>query len=121
MARQTYKGSCHCGAVQFSVVADLEALERLFDCNCSRCRRLAAVMGSAPASDFSLEAGQEHLKIYRFNHQAIDHQFCTTCGVQAFSRGRNGETEMVVFNVGCLEGAPMIERSGITHFNGADY
>ena len=121
MARQTYKGSCHCGAVRFSLVTDLEARDTLFDCNCSRCRRLAAILGAAPASVFSLEAGAEALKTYTFNHHAIEHQFCTSCGVQPFSRGRNGETEMVVFNVGCLEGAPMIERSGITHFNGADY
>jgi hypothetical protein len=115
--RKTYQGQCHCGAVRFSATTDLSDL---FDCNCSRCRRLASVMGSAPASDFVVHAGEEALAVYHFNHHAIDHLFCTTCGVQPFSRGTFGDQPMVVFNVGCLEGAPMIDRSTILHYNGAE-
>jgi hypothetical protein len=39
--------------------------------------------------------------------------------VQSFSRGRFGDTPMVMLNVGCLEGAPHVDRSAITHYNGA--
>lgn len=115
--RKTYEGHCHCGAVRYSVTTDLG---QMFDCNCSRCRRLAAVMSSAPASDFVLHSGEEMLTSYRFNHHAIDHLFCRVCGVQAFSRGSFRDEPMVMLNVGCLEGAPMIDRSTILHYNGAE-
>lgn len=114
--RKTYQGQCHCGAVRFSATTDLG---RMFDCNCSRCRRVASVMNSVPASDFVLHAGEENLVHYQFNHHAIDHLFCKTCGVQSFSRGKFGDQPMVMLNVGCLEGAPVVDRSTITHFNGA--
>lgn len=116
-----YEGSCHCGAVRFSVTVDLGDPSRLFDCNCSRCRRLAAIMGSAPAAAFELQAGAAALRSYRFNHHAIEHLFCSQCGIQPFSRGTNAGTAMVVFNLGCLENAPPIDRAAVTHFNGADY
>lgn len=113
---RTYHGQCHCGAVRYSATTDLA---NLFDCNCSRCRRIASAMASVPASQFTLEAGEDHLVRYTFNHHAIDHLFCKTCGVQSFSRGKFGDTPMVVLNVGCLEGVPMIDRSTITHYDGA--
>ena len=114
--KKTYDGQCHCGAVRFSATT---SLEDLFDCNCSRCRRVAMVMSSVPASDFVLHQGGEALQLYRFNHKAIDHLFCKTCGVAPFSRGKFGDTPMVMLNVGCLDDTPMIDRSTITHYNGA--
>ena len=117
--RHTYAGGCHCGAVRYSVSTDLA---QLFDCNCSRCRRAAFVMAAVPASDFMLERGEEALTRYQFNHPAIDHLFCKTCGIQSFSRGtaRDG-TATVVINVGCLENVPVVDRASITHFDGASY
>ena len=115
--KKTYEGRCHCGAVRYTAITTLNGL---FDCNCSRCRRIASVMSAVPASDFTLLAGGDNLTLYRFNHHAIDHLFCKTCGVQAFSRGTAGDTPMVMLNVGCLEGAPMVDRSAITHYNGAE-
>lgn len=113
---KSYRGQCHCGAVRYTVSTDLT---NLFDCNCSRCRRVASVMSAVPATAFTLEVGAEELTRYSFNHHAIDHLFCRTCGVQSFSRGRFGDTPMVMLNVGCLEGAPHVDRSAITHYNGA--
>ncbi|HEY9013060.1 MAG TPA: GFA family protein [Devosia sp.] len=115
--RRTYEGQCHCGAVRYRATTDLGGM---FDCNCSRCRRIASVMSAVPASDFTLLSGEDNLTLYRFNHHAIEHLFCKTCGVQSFSRGKAGDTAMVMLNVGCLEGAPMIDRAAITHYNGAD-
>lgn len=117
--KQTYSGGCHCGAVRYRVSTDLA---QLFDCNCSRCRRVAAVMTAVPATDFVLEAGEDAVTLYHFNHHAIDHLFCKTCGIQSFSRGKAQDgTATVVINVGCLEGVPLVDRATITHFDGASF
>lgn len=115
---QAYEGSCHCGAVRFTVRTDLS---QLFDCNCSRCRRLASVMTAVPAADFTLHRGAEALSRYQFNRHAIEHLFCSTCGIQSFSRGTGPDGPAVVVNVGCLEDAPPVDRSTVTHFDGASF
>ena len=43
MATQTLNGSCHCGAIAYTVEADPEAA---MSCNCSICSRLGAVWPS---------------------------------------------------------------------------
>ncbi|WMT87109.1 GFA family protein [Pelagibacterium sp. 26DY04] len=114
----TYQGSCQCGAVTFTARTRLEAP---FQCNCSRCRRLNAVMHSVPDSDFVLESGGEALKTFRFNSHTIAHQFCTVCGIQPFASGtdRDGRALHVV-NVNCLDN-PVYDPGAITRFNGADF
>jgi hypothetical protein len=116
---KTYHGQCHCGAVQYEVSSDLGSMG---DCNCSRCRRLGWVMQSAPASQFTLLSGADNLTTYRFNTETIEHVFCKTCGIESFARGKDGKgTETVMFNVNCLEPAVPVERSGITHWDGANW
>lgn len=117
--RKVFKGSCHCGAVRFSAKTDLSGLA---DCNCSRCRRLGWVMQPVSADDFTLEAGGDALRTYRFNTETIAHLFCPDCGIEPFARGadRAGrETYMV--NVNCLEGVPQFDRAAITHWDGASF
>lgn len=113
-----YGGSCQCGAVAFRA---RPALEGVFQCNCSRCRRLNAVMASVKGGDFELLRGEEALGTYRFNSNTIAHRFCTRCGIQPFAQGadRDGNA-MYVVNVHCLDGA-RYDKTAITHFNGADF
>ncbi|RDE09451.1 GFA family protein [Pelagibacterium lacus] len=115
---RTYAGSCQCGAVRFTART---ALEAPFMCNCSRCRRLNAVMASVPDADFTLESGAEALATYRFNSHRIAHQFCTTCGIQPFASGTDAKGNgLHVINVNCLED-PHYDADAITRFNGADF
>ena len=112
-----YHGQCHCGAVRFTAVTDLEGL---MDCNCSHCRRVGWVMKPVPAEQFTLEAGADKLVEYRFNTNRIQHLFCGVCGIGAFAHGTgpNG-ARMVMLNVNCLEPAIPIDRNAITHWDGA--
>jgi hypothetical protein len=117
--RQTYAGQCHCGAVKFEMTSDLAELG---DCNCSRCRRLGWVMQSVPVADFTLLSGEAKLKLYHFNTHHIDHLFCTECGVESFSRGKDANGgEVVVVNVNCLENAPPVDRNTIRHWDGKSW
>lgn len=97
-----YIGSCQCGAVRFEVDCDLS---QTITCNCSRCRRLGAVLAFAPRTLFTLIEGDEALSDFRFNSHRIAHRFCATCGIQSFSfaDGPDG-TPMVAVNVNCLDG-----------------
>ncbi|BEM47893.1 hypothetical protein SME17J_13870 [Serratia marcescens] len=81
----SFQGSCHCGAVTFSVDAELptEALS----CNCSICRRKGLLLSFFPISAFTLNSGQDQLSTYTFNHHRIRHQFCRVCGAQPFAYG----------------------------------
>ena len=116
---QDFHGQCHCGGVRFTVRTDFSSLA---DCNCSRCRRLGWVMQSVPAREFTLHSGEELLSLYHFNTEMIDHLFCTSCGIESFARGSDGQgNELVMVNVNCLEGAPPVDRSAIKHWDGANF
>jgi hypothetical protein len=58
-----------------------------------------------PASQFTLRTGKDSLTEYRFNKHAIAHQFCNTCGTQAFAYGAMPDgAPICAVNVRCLEG-----------------
>jgi hypothetical protein len=115
---KTYHGQCHCGAVHYTAETDLG---RLMDCNCSRCRRLGWILKSVPAARFTLLAGADKLTPYRFNTEKIEHLFCAVCGIESFARGQDRQgNDLVMLNVNCLEDAPAIDRTGITHWDGAN-
>lgn len=117
--RQTYAGSCHCGAVRFEVETDLSGLG---DCNCSMCSRLGWVMQSVPEADFRLLSGADRLTTYRFNTEAIAHEFCAICGIESFARGANGEGQrFVTINTACLAGVPDIARANVKHWDGRSW
>ena len=100
--KQSYKGSCQCGAVSFE--ADLD-LDSTVTCNCSRCQRIGSVLTFAPRSDFRLVTGEGNLTEYLFNNHAISHRFCKTCGVEPFAYGTMPDGSLTVaVNANCLDG-----------------
>ena len=99
-----YSGSCHCGAVRFTVEGDLPA--KAMSCNCSHCRRKGFLLTFVPRERFRLDAGADHLTEYRFNRHRIAHQFCDICGCQAFGQGEGpGGTAMAAINLRCVPAA----------------
>src|SRR3546814_5174650 len=67
-----FEGSCHCGAVTFSVDADEP--ENAISCNCSHCRRKGLLLGFFPKDSFTLLTGEDALRSYTFNAHQIDHR-----------------------------------------------
>lgn len=104
MAENTeYKGSCHCGKVQYRVQANLEGT--LMTCNCSICKRTGSILTFVPAAQFKLEKGDSALADYQFGKKMIHHVFCSTCGIRSFARGSGSDGKpMVAINVRCLDG-----------------
>ncbi|MES2173783.1 MAG: GFA family protein [Pseudomonadota bacterium] len=96
----SYTGSCHCGAVTFTVAAD--APTEAMTCNCSHCSRKGMVLTFVPADQFSLESGGDQLTDYLFYKHAITHQFCKTCGTEAFALGKSPQGDMRAINLRCV-------------------
>lgn len=101
MAVSTHRGSCHCGAVRYTVELDADA--PALSCNCSMCGRSGTLLQFVPPDNFKLEQGDGALKDYQFAAHAIHHVFCTTCGIKPFARGQGPQGPMVAINVRCLE------------------
>lgn len=100
---QSYRGSCHCGAVRFSYRG--EAIERGLRCNCSLCIRKGAMMSAeiiAP-ENFRIEAGEDALGLYQFGSSIAKHYFCKRCGIYTFHQTIRKPGHFRV-NLGCVDG-----------------
>ena len=99
----TYSGGCHCGRVRYEATTDPA---QAIACNCSICAKHGLILTFVPDAQFKLLSGRDDLQEYLFNKHAIRHQFCRTCGVEAFARGTapGGKGPMVAINVRCLDG-----------------
>ncbi len=95
---QTYQGSCHCGAVQFTIETDFPELTI---CDCSICRRKNALMVKVHESKFTLLAGKDSLAEYQFHTRIATHYFCKICGIYPFHRKRVTPDNLGI-NVFCL-------------------
>ena len=96
----SFGGSCHCGAVTFTVEAALPTAA--MSCNCSHCRRKGMLLAFFSPSQFSV-TGEAALATYMFNKHMIQHRFCTVCGVQPFATGKAPDgTEMRAVNLRCV-------------------
>jgi hypothetical protein len=110
-----FEGSCHCGAVRFTVDAALPDSE--IACNCSHCSRKGFLLSFFPRDTFTLDSGEGDLQEYLFNTHRIAHQFCTTCGTEAFAwgTGPSGE-QMAAVNLRCV---PAVD-TGALHIQAVD-
>jgi hypothetical protein len=111
-------GSCHCGAVRYTVEG---APEKAIECNCSHCQRKGLLLWFVPRDSLELAQGGDALAEYTFNRHVIRHQFCRTCGVQPFSFGQDKSgAAIAAINVRCLEGVDpaALERVPV---NGRDF
>jgi hypothetical protein len=97
-----YQGSCHCGAIRYSVEGDLE---KAMECNCSHCSRKGYLLWFVPRAQLTLSTAESALATYTFNKHVISHHFCPRCGCAPFGFGkdRSGAATAAV-NVRCLDG-----------------
>jgi len=97
-----FTGSCHCGAIAWTV--DEDAPGKAMACNCSICRRKAPLHHFTTPDRFTLHTPRDAVATYRFNHHVVDHHFCKTCGIAPFAEGKGPNGPMVEVNLRCADG-----------------
>ncbi|XP_078598314.1 centromere protein V-like [Branchiostoma floridae x Branchiostoma japonicum] len=112
-----HTGGCHCGAVQFVVMAPpvLQAV----DCNCSICFKKQNRHFIVPKAKFKLLQGEDNLTCYTFNTHQAKHLFCKTCGVQSFYSPRSNPDGYGVMPH-CLDQVT-VERVVVETFDGQNW
>jgi hypothetical protein len=119
---KTYKGSCHCGAVQFETDLDLE--RGTGKCNCSFCTKARFWGAQIKPTAFRVTAGEHHVRDYQFNTKSQHHFFCPSCGVAVFGKGYVEENggDYVSVSLACLDDADpsRLAEAPVRYFNGRD-
>ena len=98
-----YRGSCHCGNVQFEVDLDLDHVRV---CDCSLCRKRGALNVRVEPSALRLLTPIEELTLYQWHTKTAKDYFCPVCGILPFRRPRTAP-ELWTINVRCLEGVDL--------------
>lgn len=115
----TYQGSCHCGAVEFTVQGEVPT--SALNCNCSHCRRKGLLLAFVPADKFTLDNGEDLLTTYLFNQHKITRRFRGTCGSQPFAEGKGPDgAETRAVNLRCVPEADL-DAMELQKFDGAAY
>ncbi len=109
MATQNYAGSCHCGAVAYTVEVDTD---QALKCNCTICTKLGAVWAFAPQAKFKLTEGAGRQGDYLFNKKKLHHRFCASCDIESYANGTGPDgSPMVGINLRCVEGVDVDKLS----------
>ena len=109
MTKQTLKGSCLCGALQYVITGELA---RFFHCHCARCRKST---GTGHASNLSISNGElawtgdsTLIKTYKLpGAQRFARTLRTQCGGPL--PREVGDTKQVFVPAGTLEDEPNIK------------
>lgn len=80
----TVKGSCHCGAIQFTVANRPDTVSR---CTCSFCSKRGVLWAYYEnESDFVLTTARDRVSTYQWGSYTIEHHHRAICGCGTWSR-----------------------------------
>ena len=116
---ETHKATCHCGAVELSLIMP-SGLEKLRRCNCSMCSRRNAVVASVKLENLTVTKGKDKLSLYTFGTHVAQHYFCSVCGIYTHHKRRSDPTEYGV-NISCIEGIRIEDYKDTGYFDGRNY
>jgi hypothetical protein len=79
--KSTFKGSCHCGVVTYTVAVDGSKREA-FRCNCTWCQKHCYTNLDANREDFTLLTPSSFDEVASYNPKGsgINRWFCNKCG-----------------------------------------
>ena len=90
-----FETSCHCGNIRLKA-SKLPA--SLTDCNCSICRRYAALWAYYPDRQVEIEIRDADSGVYAWGEKTIDYHFCPICAccTHYSSKLENGRTRIAI-------------------------
>ena len=106
------ESSCVCGAVRLAIS---RAPDELVDCNCSICRRYAALWAYYPLKDVIVPAGLTD--VFMLGPKKIEFHRCKICGCVTHWSPRDQRDEMGV-NARLLD-PEVVARARVRHLDGA--
>jgi hypothetical protein len=113
------KLKCHCGAIEAEINI-AKNIEKILRCNCSLCKRKAAVMALVKNSEFNIIKGEDKLKLYQFHTKVAKHYFCSICGIYTHHNPRSNPA-MTGFNLGCLDSIDTFKLKNIQINDGKNH
>ena len=112
-----YTGQCHCGNVKLTIQRLTQYATK---CNCSLCRRYAALWGYLTDSDVNVAVGTFGLKSYEHGDRCISFKFCENCGcVTHYTSTPQSQSNRVAINYNMFP-KDLLVSVQIRHFDGAD-
>jgi hypothetical protein len=86
--KKPFTGSCHCGAIRYTVRLALPTPPVATRCNCTICLKTNYTSLQVPPEDFALEspASEADVRDYQWRSKDAHRFYCDKCGVHVFSR-----------------------------------
>jgi hypothetical protein len=110
------KGACHCGAIEFEVI---EPPNYLVSCNCSICKRLAALWAHVETRQVTIQQKEKGTISYIHGDRTLAFHTCKKCGCTTHWQSlKPDELSRMAVNFRMCSNA-VIEKFNIRQFDGA--
>jgi hypothetical protein len=111
------RGSCHCGAVRFELA---EHRDFLTDCNCSICRRYAALWLHCQKPEVKFECAPDATLAYEWGDHLLAFHSCRTCGCTThWSSTQDADPDTMAVNCRLAEPEDIADMR-VRRFDGAN-
>jgi hypothetical protein len=101
--KKPFHGSCHCGAILYTVRLALPTPPVATRCNCTVCLKINFTSLQIPPADFTLEspASEDQVSDYQWRSKEAHRFYCDKCGVHVFFRAKyeHGGHEVKAFGI----------------------
>jgi hypothetical protein len=88
--KKPFHGSCHCGAIRYTIRVSLPTPPVATRCNCTICLKTQFTSLQVAPADFTLEspASEDQVPDYQWRSKDAHRFYCDKCGVHVFSRAK---------------------------------
>jgi hypothetical protein len=114
MAKYIITGSCLCGAVRFEITRP----DHMTSCNCSACRRYAALWAYAPPATARIDAAPGATIAYSRGDHSLAFHSCASCGVT--THWASLSDDKVAVNLRLADDPAVVTGIPVRHFDGAE-
>jgi len=114
MTSETISGSCLCGAVRFEITRP----DHMTSCNCSACRRYAALWAYAPPARARIVAAEGATIAYTRGEASLAFHSCATCGTTTHWASRIDDK--IAVNLRLADDPAVLAAIPVRHFDGAE-